>query len=542
MKITIHNYSTTPLFNKPHGSIWRVLSLQGYREQRVAKAYSRFLDTLECQSATQNSIILNLENVYRIGNQLSHNIASSSEKTSLKHRVIALKSRVGIAQLYAPTMSIDRLKELAQEWKTSREVLDVRELTQKDLDNLDEVHRNVEFMQMLEDEDFRSKFFDWTLRFQLSSYVFVGFPHLCGKLIEANMHHTLSADQNRLLNLHHTDQGLDVTLQFDGNQHISLLDDTQQITFPSGNSMTVGEMFQNFKDRSIKVTTLRYFPALDYLSEEESLHRGVCEWHTVDDSIKIAKQGGDYWKNLPPYKRISVEEATRYSGVPCDGTNWVVGAAATRSSVKPILTGNHTHVIIFIPSDDGTYYDLYPIGKFPDKYPKNFLDTLKTLFLPFGATLVYPDDNPEYLDREHICQGISCDAMKGREVMEWVRKDWLTSYKRHVFMFVTHNCATWVKELIEDNFPDNPLVTALDVELKEIEPEGPIGLLFKAFRKYPSLEPKIIKTLGYMFGGYVTKKENRAHGKRKISLLNTTRSHIQASHGLFKRAHASAAI
>lgn len=525
MNITFDNYESAsnlePSFRR---SLNHFFGRQKAIDAKVAKGFCKFLDELEPLAPTQNMHYEKLNRIRVAADRVLSQTLNLPEGILLNRKIEALKIRLMGPDLDLPASST--LLGKAQQWKQDQLILDDKSLTHADVELLRESTRFLCFDNLLQtDDELREQFFDWTLRYHLSPYVFAAFPALKDKIIASGLHKDLSADHTSMLVVNRsTLDTMDVRI-FQPGEFISLFSERGQ------------DVLKDFENRHYRESRTTYFPSLNPLFGPQP-KKGLQNWHPVIDTRRAALSSAT-WKDLPPVMRLSLEEASVYFGKNCNGSDWVISASASKGTIDPAIGSNHSYAEVGAPSEDGTYYNVYPIGRFPVDYPKGVFDYIKLLFHPHKATLLYPDPNPHYADRIHTRVSVVCSAEKGDRVFEWIRQECLESSDR-LFFISSQNCAYWVQELFITHFKEEFDSTIFDGQFHDVKPGGKLDDFVEFLKKHPNIEKPFLAFLCFIMGGWVSQPETRNGHTRNVSLMDTAPwDKISVGYKLFDHPEAS---
>lgn len=406
----------------------------------------------------------------------------------------------------------EKLKAQALEWKKKEEVLDERELTLNDLERLKIASHYPEFLKLINtDEKLRDRFFSWSLRYRLPPLIFIAFPGLTERLIISRLHDQLGSDEGAHLKV--DVYAKKVTLLFEGNKEINLLNENETVNLGS-HFFTVKQVLADFQESEFRPMALRYFPKLDHPDPKHTTE-GVCYWPKAKVATLIDLKKEAFWKDLRPVRRKTPKEASDFFKTPLDGKQWAVGVMATQSFKEPNFRGNHALLVIGVPMEDGIY-TIYPIGKFPPFYMRDSKDLIKLMFEYVDAELIYPDDNIDMHDREHVVLGKSCDEKEGILFFNKVRDDWL---KPMVFHLGTKNCCHWAEKRFRGFCPNTPPI--FKASFFDMTPHPKLKPLFKWIKNKKWIHHVIFNVVSYFLGGTVEKSIEKEGKKKSYSILGT---------------------
>ncbi len=384
----------------------------------------------------------------------------------------------------------EKLKEWAIQWKNEQTVLDIRSLTEGDLNRLTSTSEHPEFIQLLEQSDLRNSFFSWILRYKLPPLLFICFPDLTQKLIKSRLHDQLASDEGAHISIDLSSKK--VTILCEGNQKINFLNENEPVTL--GNKVfTVKQILADFEESEFRPMELRYFPKLKYPDQTLSLE-GVCYWPKAKVQTFIDLTQERFWEAIRPVRRYNPEEASQFFKVPLDGKKWGVGVMATQSFKELRFQGNHALLVIGVPMVDGVY-TVFPIGKFPTFYHRNASDLIKLVFEYVDAEYIYPDDNIDMHDREHEILSLAVEEKEGESFFYRVRDDWL---KTSLFHLGTKNCCHWAEKHFKNICPDCPPLFETDFFDLTLHPK--LKPVFKWLKEHKWAHRLLFKAATFWFG------------------------------------------
>lgn len=387
-------------------------------------------------------------------------------------------------------------EKLALDWKKSQECLDRRELSESDLKRLKKAASYKGFESLMQDEAYRNDFFNWTLRYRLPADLFICFPGMRKKLTESWLHDQLASDEGS--NIKIDPMARKVEILFENDTWKNLLDPHEHISL-GGIDFTMSQVLHDFAESQFSSQHLRYFPKLN---PPDPIHKteGITFWekHKVMQKLDLTKDR--FYEELPPVRRMTAQEVDACFDKPLNG-KWIFGIAAARDTKKMTFSGNHAFLILGIPMKDGNY-SFYPFGKLPVIYPRNISEFLKLIFEMVFSEIIYPDDNIDRFEREHLIIPIVCDEETGMNALNKIRKDLQKSHsgaKKLLFHIGVLNCCHWVEKLAKKVFIN--LTDLFGVNLFDLSPSGFAGHIFSWIRPHKWIQPYIITPFVYFMGG-----------------------------------------
>jgi hypothetical protein len=458
-------------------------------------------------------------------------ILSNQEQTLFNNRFIvktlAIQYRLeaingGKDPVSVQPAKVNLLKALVRDWKASQELITVKSLTEDELYQLQAASQYPEFVEILiKDESVRGNFFLWIVRDGNEAKVFIEYPHLCEKIVAANLSARIGRINRSDLKIQkiagHENGVFEkiVTLPFEGVEH-SILNGDHEILFQGNYRLTVSEIFEVFSNKNLRVGDLEYL-ALGVTNW--NCHKWAfwnadkCDYQTVDLSHR------QWWKQLPIFEVITKNEAEKRYNKVIDGTSWCVAASATRGSATLDFENTHALLEIAIPFADGRYA-VYDFGKFATQYPATFFEGVSIFCHNLQATVSYPDENVFYSHRQQMYHAFVVDENKGLALMNLLKKDMFKGRENNfVYQIESDNCAKWVQEHIEaivgcENVPD-----MFRMHLLDTEPLGPVSMIFAWIKNLPQCMQTRVMTFCHLFLGATKKTWILENGKHVCKSL-----------------------
>lgn len=389
-----------------------------------------------------------------------------------------------------------KLIQEAHLWKQSEECLDVREVTPGDINRLRRATQFTNFTPLLKDKKLSHRFFTWVLRFKMPSELFIAFPGLASKMSDSYLHDQLAVDEGANLRIDITQRK--VELLFFNNQWVDLLNPDATVSLQD-RTWTIREVFEDYYESKYTPPLLHYFPKL---SLPDPNHPGEGVWYYPGHLIDYS--GERFWARLKPVVRYSPAEASRLTGCDCDGTNWAIGIAATRTTRDLKFAGNHAYHFVAIPMDDGNY-TFFPLSKFASFYPRILRDFIDLVFKMVPSKFLYPDPNYCRHEREHTFLWIPAIPKKGEEYMYRFQAAWK---KAEPFHLGCQNCCQSVQEIAQATFPNFP--DLFRVNFFDMRPGGFINLIFKGLRPLRFIHRFIFSPFSWCLSNKV-KHDDKTH-------------------------------
>lgn len=460
--------------------IWIFITRQdSKRVERIQNYCDAILSKLERQVITPSDY----EKVKRIYDQL---------KLKVSPELYALKAPNDVEE----NADIAEWLNLAYSWKKEQECLDRREISESDIARIKKGASFKGFNELMQDKAYRHEFFTWTLRYRLPAELFICFPGMRKKLSESFLHDELASDEGANLKVDPIARKIEIL--FESDTWKNLLDQNEQVSL-GGIDFTMDQVLFDFAESQYSSQHLRYFPKLSH-PDPNHKREGICFWekHKVMQKIDMTKER--FYEDLPPVRRLTAQEVDACFDKPLNG-KWIFGIAIARDSKKLTFAGNHAFLIMGIPMKDGIY-SFFPFGKLPNFYPRVRSEFIKLIFEMVDSEIIYPDDNIDRFDREHLIIPIVCDEETGMKAINKIRKDIQKSHqglKKLLFQIGVLNCCHWVEKLAKKVFTNLPDI--FGVNLFDLTPSGLSGRIFEWIRPIKWIHPYIITPFVYFMGG-----------------------------------------
>lgn len=439
---------------------------------------------------------------------------SETEFIQIKQVYEKLNLRVS-PELYALKAPFDREEntdieewlKMAESWKKEQECLDFREISESDRKRIKDGAQFKGFKTWMQDKAYRHEFFTWTLRYRLSAELFICFPGLKKKLSQSYLHDQLASDEGANVKVDAIARKVDVL--FEGAVWKNLLDENEHITL-GGIDFSMSQVLDDFAESQFKAMHLRYFPKLAH-PDLNHKKEGICffEKNKIMQTLDLMQER--FYEALPPVRRMTAQEVDAFFDKPLNG-KWIFGIACARDSKTIAFTGNHAFLILGIPMKDGIY-SFFPFGKLPIFYPRKLTEFKKLAFEMIDSEIIYPDDNIDRFEREHLIFPIVCDEETGMKALNKIRKDIQKSHhgeKKLLFQIGAMNCCHWVEKIAKKVFPNLP--DLFGINFFDMNPSGLTGKVFRWIRPFKIMHPYLITPFVYFLGGAevrIIEKEDR---------------------------------
>lgn len=456
-----------------------------------------------------------LEYSKRLEELLSHYNSNRAQEVyqRLHHRAVALRYRLetanggwdSIAKSHDDEEEFteilkynsEKIASAAHLWKKKEKILTEKYLSDKEAEKLLQAARYPAFVSMLMNnknqidptKDITNLFFTWVLRDKNNPLLFILFPRLQEKLQECNMSGRLGRIGSSHLKIfkemipgEKIAQKI-VTLPFEGKD-VNILDDEAHVSLRGNWHPTVGEVFAIFKNK------FRACGDVEFLAD------GITNWNSYlwgwwdaenEEHHEIDLLQKEWWKLLPLFEVISLEEAQKRYGPHLNGTLWNAAATSTRGTTTLNYDSSHSYLELAIPLGGGSY-GIYDFGKVAKKFSTTVLEQLQLVCQNLYATIAYPDENAFYTHRQHAYHSFPMTPAEGLALMERIRRDMvLGRAENFVYQIETDNCAKWLHDHIEAILEKEEVPNLYRTPLLKAEPTGLVALLFRFIRMLPIL-------------------------------------------------------
>lgn len=410
----------------------------------------------------------------------------------LRQREIALLYRLerendGLNRQVVEIPLLHKLCEIAKEWKREQKIFWNVNLSRHDAERLEETCHYPEFVRLLlMDQDLANEFLGWVLREGNDPIPYIQFPyfktvivdcHLDGRIGRLGGNHLKVLKQQNAEGV--IEKALTLTIQ---GENVSILNEDLPITFKGNYKLTVKQILQIFKEKSLQVGNLEFFG------------EGIINWnaHCLGwwnaDKQKyevIDLSQAEWWKQLPLFEVLSIKQARNRYKVNLDGKVWNLVAKASREHLTLDFDKTHAYLEILIPLNSN-HYAVYDFGKFAVKYPANYWETMRTVTVSVQATIAYPDENVYYTHRQHVGYSFPLAPEKGLKYMDSIKDDMVCSREGNVvFQIESENCGKWIQTRLEEHLGEEKVPNLYRMPLINTEPEGTLAWIWHVIRLFP---------------------------------------------------------
>ncbi len=441
----------------------------------------REIDRLSLHERTPGNSSINVSDILSLENELK-----AFNRRQLMRFRIGLQYRLGREGGGADPRALGYveyrlLEKWAESWKKGQQTCSDKTLAKKEKKHLKSAARYGLFVDLLlEDEKLRHKFFLWTLRDGNAPEPFIEFPFTVDWLIKSDLGQRLGRFEN-LVGIKNLNGLKVVTVRFEGNP-VSILDPDREIEFRGSFKKTISEIFEVFRNKYKKVGDFEVF------------QEGIINWNTFkmgywDDSIKeyilVDFLKEDWWKDLPYFETLTKEQAEERYGTSIDGASWVAAVTATRGNINLSYEQTHAFMELAIPDERGRFH-IYDFGKYGRFFPKNLWDGLKKFTLTMLASVMYPDENVYYSQRQTGYYPFIISPEEGKKLLNSVRQEIFRCMAGlSVYQIESENCAKWTVELLKDALDSDLIPNLYKMSLLDCEPGGLMQKLFNLIKKLP---------------------------------------------------------
>jgi hypothetical protein len=242
--------------------------------------------------------------------------------------------------------------------------------------------------------------------------------------------------------------------------HVSLIDDSQKITFHDGSTKKVRQLFkEEFEEKDSKISKYEYLAdGIDLIREPDLTNK-------------------EYWKDLQEWETLTRDELQRrYPNVDLSNAYGLITVKASRQHTNQIrVDGNHAWFEVAVPRDDGRF-TMLTFGKLAQTFPISMKEKFAFVFNTKKSTIICPDDNEFYYHREHFAEPLCVEKKHFERFFERLRQDML-KVKAGTFIFQAQgdNCASWVQEVLDEVFKEIKLPRVFEVESLKTSAPFPVN-------------------------------------------------------------------
>jgi hypothetical protein len=330
----------------------------------------------------------------------------------------------------------------------------------------------------------------WAIRDGISILPFIAYPRIQKKIVLSGLNGRIgrmgggSLKIQKVRNGQHPTGVLEkvLTLPFEGRQ-LSILDDRRIVLFRGNYALTIGEIFEAFKNK-------KYEPGnLEFMAEGIiNWNDHFCGWWYEDAQryqvIDLSQR--EWWKQLPLHEILTLKQARKKYGSYLDGRQWNCTTIATRLTSTLDPENSHAYTSVAIPLGDSSYA-VYPFGKYAFQFPSTFLAAVKNLGETVDATVAYPDENVYYTHRQRARLSFALSEEQGKAYMESIKRDMVLSRQGNfVYQIESENCAKWTQNKIEEILGNSHVPNLFQIAYLDLEPQGFLALMFTIVKSLPA--------------------------------------------------------
>lgn len=405
----------------------------------------------------------------------------------------------------------------ATEWKKNNPFWKNKELDSLQIKQLKEAATYLKWVPfLLEDVEYRHKFFKWALQDFNPVDVFITCPHTTKAIRKAIMHPVIGGI--------HTDVNGKAFLCFGWESFIEVIEKSKEAKIGQRRVLTIPVNLATPDDLKADYRMRRY----DILNPDNIMHfcggltMKVKEFYAdrakVNDRVPKIAMGpygafnfdaakASYWDEklkawiktinidshpdgtakdpkwymkLIPTRIVSRAFLTEWYGTDkIDGETAFVKIGATREKDSNSSLGAHGLMQFYFPVDGKDYYHVVDIGKFGVEYANSWWKQLVLFCGSILAVIMCLDPNGFYSHRQWALLPVFPTEEEVNKLLENLRHNML---KEIYFQFVTENCASFVEEWVHEVFKDLPPLFAVNL----FSGQGGIPLLDGYLSKFKS--------------------------------------------------------
>ncbi len=395
----------------------------------------------------------------------------------------------------------NRLETALKKWKEAKGQLyfDTR-ITSKDNEKIKTLSRYPNFIAiLLKNEKVTGEFFKLVFRDNFPIKLLIQYYTICSvdlkfSLLAIRVGFFNKFDQQMLKNENTIleNGSLKKDLKFLINEKfVSILDDNALIELNGDIGFTwkyIKELWENNKK----------FPAQMEVFEKKGL---ICfkpqglEYAEDFKRYSIDTKAPKFWEKLPTFLTITKERLEKMLNITITPDKPCV-ATIESSCMDPLyVDGAHGSSTIYLPSEDGSSYKVFPFGKYAKNFPQNKFEQLSFLGGTVEAQLTYPDPTPFYTQRMH---GVAPRLITMDEAEQL-----LTIYGKDIwfFQFAGNNCSAEFQLIFNKVFNEN--TNYFNLPMMETKQIFPLNYILPPMKYIPdSLSTALIHSVYLIFGSF----------------------------------------
>lgn len=441
--------------------------------------------------------------------KLKENINSLTKEalTQLKLRTISCKYRLGgtYSKKYEKAVAseiaiVELYKPLLKVWKQTQVVFPDKELSDQDIQILEDFSRYPKFAKtLLDDSILLERFFKYAFIEKNSNDAFVQFFQIVQKMTDVGLNERISryGHSAKIKEFQEGDTTYkDLTIRIEGKDQ-SILNPNEIVVLRNDYKLTVNEIFHVFEKRAYCVGNLEYFGEFEGVTDYGIAVWNPNEWGVwnpaKNDYDRIDLNDPDWIKKMPFADYLTEEEARKLltdkdgNQIDFKPDEWVFGAVGKNEYAEANLEGSHTMMVVAVPLPDGRRGMAY-LGKFTWEFPRDTPGKLKVLVKYLPAAVQFPDEN---IWRGSRVQGIIAAKASPEAKDQILNKIKATKIgaanKNEFFNILQYNCIDWVFKTLKPVFTDIDPVELVGISFAEADPKGPVGKIVSIWRRFPNL-------------------------------------------------------
>jgi hypothetical protein len=370
---------------------------------------------------------------------------------SLQIHILAFQYRIDQANQEPDPTDLEKLQTKVLQWKNETFIVEDKELTSFDLEQIENACRYRKFVPLLlKHPALFTKFVLWAIRNRAPVAPFFEFPTAVKKMIKSDLHQRFSFCGSHLLKIKTFDgKRKDLTFLMLGKE-VSLLNSQEKIDFGNNMVMTVDQVIQEFARKNIFYADLEC--GEDGIQNWNYGHMGPFDPET-QKYHHISLEEPNWWANLPVILTLDLKGVQeRYKNASFDGKSHLVVPSATQSFPGPTTAKSHAFLEIAYRVGDNEFRIL-PFGKMAQSYPETCSQELGFLTKPSLGHIIYPDINAFYTQRKRLfATPIEVDNEALAKVMHEIKTDIQKAREGNiVFNIMAENCAEWVQRVLDSS-------------------------------------------------------------------------------------------
>jgi len=396
---------------------------------------------------------------------------------------------------------VDHLNTVLKKWKGAKGQLYFdKRITSKDNEKIETLSRYPNFISiLLKNEKITDAFFKLVFRDNFPIKLLIQYYKTCSEDLKVSLlairvgffnkfDRQILKNENNILD----NSSIKKDLKFLINgKFVTILDDNALIELNGDIGFTwkyIKELWENNKK----------FPAQMEVFENKGL---ICfkpqglEYAEDFKRCSIDTTAPKFWEKLPIFLTMSKERLEKMLNIKITPDKPCV-ATIESSCMDPLFVdGAHGASTIYLPSEDGSSYQVFPFGKYAKEFPQSKLEQLSFLGGTVEAQLTYPDPTPFYTQRMH---GVAPHLITFDEAEKL-----LTMYGKDIwfFQFAGNNCSAEFQLIFEKVFNDK--TNYFNLPMMETKQIFPLNYILPPMKYIPeSLSTALIHSVYLLFGSF----------------------------------------